>query len=351
MTIKLQSQTSTVTPTVGSTPADQRRTSWAPMPAEGAYSPIPCWRSRKQWCRAVKKALSTPAGRAALSHKRLGQSLVMRVAGVDAATADFRTGRNLRTAHETVARNLNVSRDAVKKARAVLTRLGFMRTVIQGRYLTAEERRIAAEAHGGHQRRIASTRALTQPQPSTPLPRQGSTTPNTHQSLNSPTHARSARKGGAPRRAKTEKKIFPAVSLPAKRLAARLLRDLPAWAARVTHANAIARVLDAHPQTLTMTSRQIMTALDDRNRRLNLDAAIPTNPVGYLRATLPSALAMMEPPEPKKMNPLPRPKPRKPLTPEAAEEKAAALEKMRALFNRNRTPHQRAVEYAHAARA
>ena len=138
MTIKLQSQTSTVTPTVGSTPADQRRTSWAPMPAEGAYSPIPCWRSRKQWCRAVKKALSTPAGRAALSHKRLGQSLVMRVAGVDAATADFRTGRNLRTAHETVARNLNVSRDAVKKARAVLTRLGFMRTVIQGRYLTAE---------------------------------------------------------------------------------------------------------------------------------------------------------------------------------------------------------------------
>ena len=351
MTIKLQSQTSTVTPTVGSTPAARSRTSWAPMPTEGAYSPIPCWRSRKQWCRAVKKALSTTAGRKALAHKRLGQSFVMRVAGADAATADFRTGRNLRTAHETVARNLNVSRDAVKKARAVLTRLGFMRTVIQGRYLTAEERRTAAEAHGGRQHRIASTRALTQPQPSTPLPRQGSTTPNTHQSLNSPTHARSARKGGAPRRAKA-KKIFPAVSMSAKRLAARLLRDLPAWAARVTHADAIARVLDAHPQTLTMTSRQIMTALDDRNRRLNLDAAIPTNPVGYLRATLPSALAMMEPPEPKKMNPLPRPKPRKPLTPEErAEEKAAALEKMRALFNHNRTPHQRAVEYARAARA
>ena len=315
------------------------RSSWAPEPAEGAYGPIPCWRSRKQWCRAVQAALNTPTGGAALARKNVSKSFVMRVAGIDAATADFRTGRNLRTAHATVARLLHASRDSVKKARAVLTLLGFMRTVVEGRYLTTEERAEAHNAHGGHQRRIASTRALTQPQASTPLPRQGSTTPNTHQSINSPKRARGARKGGATRRAKTKKVVFSAVSMKAKRLAGRLLRDLPNWARHVTHTDAIARVLDAHPQTLTMTSRQIITALDERNRRLHLDAPQVANPVGYLRSTLPSALAMMPPPEPK-LPRVPTRKPRKPLTPEAAAAKADALAKIKAMTSTN---HSRAI--------
>ena len=87
----------------------------------------------------------------------------MRVARFDARTADGRTGRGVRTAHETVARALKVSRDAVRHARYVLEAIGMSVTVAQGRYLTANERSQAHAHHGGRQRRIASTRHLTMP--------------------------------------------------------------------------------------------------------------------------------------------------------------------------------------------
>ena len=283
------------------TPTDNTPRSWAPEPTPGAYSRVIAWNGRKKWCRAVARALKSSHARAYLAQKRLGRNLVLRIAGSDAASADFRTGRNVRTSHDTVAMRTHCRRDDVKKARWILTQLGFMTTVVPGRYLTNDERAQAAATHGGDQRRIASTRALTHPHSSTPLPCKGLSNLSTHHSLNSPTHAQ-ARAEGAPRQTKTAtSKQFSSVSLPAKQLAARLLRDLPMWNRKVKHPDEIARVLDAHPESLEYTSYQLNEAIYHRNRTFGLTTPdVVHNPARYLKHILPSALALQTSPPAKK---------------------------------------------------
>ena len=141
---------------------EQLGRSWAPDPV-GKIGSIPVWNGRERWLLAVSLELHSDQGKAAINHHKSSRPLVMRVARHDAKTADGRTGRGVRTSHDTVAHALRVSRDAVRHARYVLESIGMSVTVVQGRYLTAGERAAAHAHHGGWQRRIASTRHLTMP--------------------------------------------------------------------------------------------------------------------------------------------------------------------------------------------
>lgn len=277
-------------------------TSWAPETPAGAYSDVPCWRSRRQWMQALARALVTDAGRKQLATKKLGRQTVLRVADCDASYADVKTGRELRTAHETVAQKLDLTRDAVKHARRILTRLGFMRTVLEGRYLTTAERQQARAAHGGMQLRIASTRALSVPHEyaeetvSTPLVRRTKVLPLSHLGNYSPTRAQGAHEGAASRRAKTQKKkALPAASSRALHLARRLMRELKGIFHQCSRPAELARVLDETPEALVLTPRQLVDALDSRNVALGQDALTHVkNPAGWLRRALPVALAVRE---------------------------------------------------------
>lgn len=277
-------------------------TSWAPETPEGAYSKLPCWRSRRHWIQALARALVTDAGRTQLATKKLGRQTVLRVADCDASYADVKTGRELRTAHDTVAQKLGLSRDTVKHARRILTRLGFMRTVVGGRYLTRAEREAAREAHGGTQHRIASTRALTVPQEhaeetaTTPLVRRTRVLRPSHLGNYSPTRAQSAPEGAASRRAKTRKKTaLPAASSRALHLARRLMRELRGVLHQCARPAELARVLDAVPGAVDLSPSQLVDALDSRNVALGQDALTHVrNPAGWLRRALPVALAVRE---------------------------------------------------------
>lgn len=252
--------------------------------------------------RALARALGTDAGKKQLAAKKLGRQTVLRVADCDASYADVKTGRELRTAHDTVAQKLVLTRDAVKHARRILTRLGFMRTVLEGRYLTTEEREQARAAHGGTQLRIASTRALTVPQEhatetaSTPLVRRTKVLRPSHLDNYSPTRAQSAPEGAASRRAKTQTKTsFPAASSRALHLARRLMRELRGVLHQCTRPAELARVLDATPGAIDLSPRQLVDALDARNVALGQDALTNVkNPAGWLRRALPVALAVRE---------------------------------------------------------
>lgn len=276
-------------------------TSWAPETPAGAYAGLPCWRSRGQWLKALSLALCTDAGRRELATKKLGRQTVLRVAECDATYADVSTGRELRTAHETVAQQLDLSRDTVKHARRVLTRLGFMQTVLEGRYLTAAEREQARAVHGCRQLRIASTRALTVPQEhaeetaSTPLVRRTKVLPPSHLGKYSPTRA-SAREGAASRRAQTQgRRRLPETSHRARQLGRRLLEELRGLFHQCTRPAELARVLDATPGALDLTPRQLIDALTARNVALGQDALTQVrNPAGWLRRALPVALAVRE---------------------------------------------------------
>lgn len=297
------------TPKSGSTPAlsacpeeSPIPTSWAPETPEGAYAHIPCWRSRRQWLRALARALGTEAGKKQLATKKLGRQTVLRVADCDASYADVKTGRELRTAHDTVAQKLVLTRDAVKHARRILNRLGFMCTVLEGRYLTTEEREQARAAHGGTQLRIASTRALTVPHEyaadtaSTPLVRRTKVLRPSHLGKYSPTRAQSAPEGAASRRAKTRTTAaLPAASSRALHLARRLMRELRGVLHQCTRPAEVARVLDATPGAIDLSPRQLVDALDARNVALGQDALTNVkNPAGWLRRALPVALAVRE---------------------------------------------------------
>lgn len=195
--------------------------SWAPEPT-GKVATIPVWNGAQRWLLAVSIRLHDTAGKTAINHHKSSRPLVMRVARHDATTADSRTGRSVRTSHETVARHLGVSRDAVRHARYVLEAIGMSITVVQGRYLTADERAQAHAHHGGRQRRIASTRHLTMPRGMAQivarhLPRSGSGRPTSLGGFTSP------------RRAGATKKPIPMQKIPLiwQKLAAQVAQNLP----------------------------------------------------------------------------------------------------------------------------
>lgn len=113
MTINLQSQTSTVTPTAGSTPADHRRTSWAPIPAQHIR---PDWRTNPTTrIRRPSRAQETSAlhrGRALLHMQaRLADSQAQWLRDVDAHITDLPLRADAKQHRRTIARMIGFNAD------------------------------------------------------------------------------------------------------------------------------------------------------------------------------------------------------------------------------------------------
>lgn len=217
--------------------------SWAPEPTSGALSKVPGWGGRRRWLLAVSLAVLSPTGKAAIARMKSSRPLVMRVARQDADAADGKTGREVRTSHATVAQRLRVTADAVRHARYVLEALGLSVTIVTGRYLTAKERAAARAHHGGRQRRIASTRALTLTRAAAAivarhLPRSGSDAPPSSDSSGLPRHA-----GNPPRR--RNRPPYPPIGLGWQKLAAQVVQVLPELGRR--HVGNLARGLSRLP--------------------------------------------------------------------------------------------------------
>lgn len=239
---------------------EQLGRSWAPDPI-GKVAVIPVWNGRVRWLMGVSIELHSAKGKAAIDHHKSSRPLVMKVARADAKTADGRTGRGVRTSHETVARKLGVSRDAVRHARYVLEAIGMSVTVVQGRYLTAGERATAHAHHGGRQRRIASTRHLTMPRGMAQivarhLPRSGSARPTSLESSNSPRRAGSSKK----------RHHLAPIPLPWQKLAGQVVSELPHLGDR--HIGNLSRGLMRLPiNPSNWTGRRLVRLIELSNRQ------------------------------------------------------------------------------------
>ncbi|NYJ76589.1 hypothetical protein HNR15_003607, partial [Allobranchiibius huperziae] len=98
------------------------------------------WTSPEAWLEQLRAALLSPEGIEATATDRIRAATVLDVAAVEARAANARTGRDVCTAHETVATVVGCSVATVRRARAVLQRIGYAVTLTPGRYLTAAER-------------------------------------------------------------------------------------------------------------------------------------------------------------------------------------------------------------------
>ncbi|MDA3145794.1 hypothetical protein JSO19_00175 [Leucobacter sp. UCMA 4100] len=300
-----------------------QRLSWSLPVPDGAYSRIPAWSNREQWLTRLMEALRTPEGESARRRISITLTTLLRIATLDAESADSRNGRGVATSHDTVANTIGCCKRTVQRGRELIQQLGFAVVVVPGRYLTKAERAEAAALHGSAQRRAASVRALTLPAP-TPaasnvhLPRRGFINPLAHLRINSPKRA-GARKA-APRPGAIEKKK----SAPKKRtmyrpevahIAQELTTRLPflgRWRSLVTerpgckpelrhqgeHIGTICRVIvKSGLDTQRMTGADVIEVLD----RLTADTGLQTmtgehvkNPLGYLTTLLRRALAYIE---------------------------------------------------------
>lgn len=175
----------------------QRGRSWA---LDGRH-PAFVWQTRSRWLTGAAVELGCSPGRQMCRARHLSPRTALFVARACARFADASTGRGVtasnrtlgRVAAELAGRARPFSHDVVSNARAVLAALGLAVEVAQGRYLTAEERFLAAVHHDGVQFRAASTWSLITPRrwyTKSYLPRRGSTGSKTPRRNNSPTHAR-----------------------------------------------------------------------------------------------------------------------------------------------------------------
>lgn len=269
----------------------RRPASWTPPLTDGTYSRLPAWSNRSRWLTQVAATLTTPDGETARAAARVAADTLLMVAAADAAVADQRTGRNVTTAHDTVATQLGMSAKTVQRARTLLERLGLAATVWAGRYLTRTERAAAHRRHGGPQLRAASTRALISPKraaallpvENVQLPRRGNHTRTTHPPKNSTTRV-SARRKAASRTP---------IPVGVQKLAAQLARRMP-WLTRDRHIGALARLL--HRRQLDSdtgwTAERLLRVLEQHNHatgHLVPDPAYQRNPLGYLNARLTAA--------------------------------------------------------------
>lgn len=175
----------------------QRGRSWA---LDGRH-PALVWQTRGRWLAGAAAELGCSRGRQLCRDRHLSPRTALLVARACARFADAGTGRGVTASNRTIGhvaaelagRARPFSHDVVSNARAVLAELGLAVEVVQGRYLTAQERFLAAVHHDGVQRRAASTWALTSPRrwyTKSYLPRRGPTGSKTPRRCNSPNGAR-----------------------------------------------------------------------------------------------------------------------------------------------------------------
>lgn len=155
--------------------------SWSP--ADPTTSKTPVWLSRSAWLAVVAAHAATEAGRLLAQNNacQVSRKSLLAVARIDAERATGATGRNVKTSHATVARQLGCSSKTVQRARTWLLRAGLAIEAVRGRYLAAAEIKRAAHDAWGGQRRIASTRHLLIPRHLAHLiPQQRPSTQNVH---------------------------------------------------------------------------------------------------------------------------------------------------------------------------
>lgn len=297
--------------------------SWSLPVPDGAYATIRCWNNRDTWLTALEATLRTPAGDAVRRKISVDPDTLMRIAGLDAASAETRTGRDVTTAHDTVANTLSLSKRQVQRAREVILRLGFAQIVVKGRYLTSSERAAAFELHGFKQIKAASIRALTIPA-NTPAPKnvhlpcKGFRSTDLHSYRYSPTGAQARQAATRPdskeknhSSKKRETRYSPAVFAVADELAQRL-PFLSNWRTLVTerpgekplvrwqgnHLGSICRVLMHSGIDLDrLSGRDVIEILD----RITKESGLATmtgqfvkNPLGYLTTLLKRVAAYIE---------------------------------------------------------
>ena len=282
------------------TPNPRTGLSWAREPEAGTQGRIPCWATRSRWLKTVETELTGETAADILRRHHAAAHTVYRVARMDAAAADTTTGRNVRTAHATVARALGVSVDTVRRARRVLRDLGFSVEVVRGRYMTATEREAAAHAYNSRQRRFASTRCLTIParvQAMHPYPcgvKSSRELPSRHV----PSSRLRAAGTSTP---KTKKRPLtrrnPSVGV--QRIAAQLVQRMP-WLDRAQgHLMGLSRGLAACGVTEEWTTQDLMNAVEADHQGLGLLSLPPDrqkNPRALLLHQIKRAITGKEPP-------------------------------------------------------
>lgn len=153
--------------------ASQERSSGSPLPSrprswslpvpEGAYGRIVAWRGREHWLAALTAVLGTPEGEAVRASRKVARRTVLAIAAEYAERADIATGRSVTVAHDTVGAAVERCAKTIQRATRTLEALGFAVTVVEGRYLYADEREAARALHQSVQLRAASVLALTLP--------------------------------------------------------------------------------------------------------------------------------------------------------------------------------------------
>ncbi len=250
-----------------------RGRAWRPVNGPTLPASVPVWSSAGHWLETLAAALQTREGEELRAAARVRADTLIDVAAADARAADSRTGRGVTTAHETVAKALGCSAKTVQRARSLLEALGFARTVVLGRYLTADERADARAHHGGDQRRMASERALLVPRSlsNVHLPRGGCVISDVRSRTEVPKRA-DARSGAATRQPGTKGSSPSCPSRPPiaiQRLAAGLAQRLP-WLAR-GHIGSLCRTLAALGLDDTgWSAHDVIEMLDHRNLTLGL---------------------------------------------------------------------------------
>ncbi len=283
------------------TPNPRTGFSWAREPAAGTQGRIPCWATRSRWLKTVETELTSETAADVLKRHHAAAHTVYRVARADAAAADTTTGRNVRTAHHTVAKNLGVSIDTVRRARRVLRDLGFSVEVVRGRYMTAQEREAATRAHGSKQRRFASTRCLTIParcRAMHPYPYGVNSFPQ-NPSRRVP-NSRSRAAGTSTKQPKKRPRARPAAPLGVQKIAARLVQRMP-WLDRTHsgHLMGLSHGLVACGVTEEWTTQDLMNAIEADHQGLGLLSLPPDsqkNPRALLLHQIKRAITDQEPP-------------------------------------------------------
>ncbi|MEX5268536.1 hypothetical protein [Kocuria sp. CPCC 204721] len=283
------------------TPNPRTGLSWSREPAEGTQARIPCWNTRSQWLELLRADLDRDDAVTVLRAHHASPVTVYRVARMDAAAADTTTGRNVRTAHATVARFLGCSMDTVRRARRVLRDLGWSVETVRGRYMTSTEREAATRAHGSLQRRFASTRCLTIParvRAMHPYPCGVKSFPSEpSQRVPSSRYRAAGRSKEQPTNTPLTRRTPP---LGVQKIAARLVQRMP-WLdrGRSGHLMGLSRGLVACGVSEEWTTQDLMSAVEADHQGLGLLTLPPDsqrNPRALLLHQIKRAITGQEPP-------------------------------------------------------
>lgn len=267
----------------GATVTPRRARSWSLRVPDGAYSALPCWHSAEHWLKTLALFLDTDAAQRLRKIPRCAaaRETILAVARLDAAAADVSTGRNVSTAHSTLAAKLNCKPKTVQRARAFLIAAGFAAEVVRGRPLKGEESRAAHAVHGGRQRKAASVRALILPR-NVHLPPKG---------VSNPSRSVSKSKTKRASRAAVDKK--PACLL-LQKFAAEVQRLMPWLCPRGQHIGQLTRVLSlAGIDPTRWTPAALVSHLSRWMESTGYRTPTTTdqrNPLGVLRALLRRAI-------------------------------------------------------------